>query len=128
MGLGQGASENEQGNKEKHLSRVLPSRLCSAEGTVLSLTHGPGRPGLEPPATCLLRAASPHSPKPAAEMPFQRQGFKQKNRYQTVQTDQNYCFHIPHRLLPLLNDSKLKRGTYELEDPKVNPKRGKGCS
>lgn len=26
----------------KSISRVLPSRLCSAEGTVLSLTHGPG--------------------------------------------------------------------------------------
>ena len=78
-GLGaQGASENEQGNKDKHLSGSAFQALLSRRHRPLSYTRPGRRPGLEPPATCLLRAASPHSPKPAAEMPFPGQDFKQK--------------------------------------------------
>lgn len=78
-GLGaQGASENEQGNKEKHLSGSAFQALLSRRHRPLSYTWPRRRPGLEPLATYLLRAASPHSPKPAAEMPFPEQDFKQE--------------------------------------------------
>ena len=78
-GLGaQGASENEQGNKDKHLSGSAFQALLSRRHRPLSYTQPRRMPGLEPPATCLLRAASSHSPKPAAEMPFPGQDFKQE--------------------------------------------------
>lgn len=44
LGMGSEPRELLRMNREirTSISRVLPSRLCSAEGTVLSLTHGPG--------------------------------------------------------------------------------------
>lgn len=45
MGLSPGRSENEQGNKEKHLLGFCLLRLCSAEGTVplYSMAQGEGQ-------------------------------------------------------------------------------------
>ena len=108
----------------KSISRVLPSRLCSAEGTVFSLTHGPGEGqawNLWPHA---YREQQVHRPQNLLlKCRFQDKSLNRKSRYQTVQGDQNYYFHILQMPPPLFNDSKLKRDTYELEDPKVNPEK-----